>query len=573
MSRGLVGASSLLVVLLLTALSGCLDTGDDPAPEGGEVILPGPGAGIDEAALSDAKYGIAPRLVESVEMADGTRIYVEIFLPDAEGPWPTILEISPYNHIGDRLVRAEFGLDNGDTGLVERYVPRGYAVVHAHMRGTGNSDGCIDMMGPLEQQDSHDLVQWSAQQQWSDGKIGMHGVSYVGTTPHMAAIMNPENLVTIVTIAGVTNQWRNVYMNGVPYDGRFYPLTYEALVNAPPPLHVTHGPDWITAVGSGVCINQEAVDAMSPGTYEKGLYTEYWHERNLTRWAGDVQASILYSQGFIDRAVNPIEALGWFDEITSPKKAFLHQGGHIYPPRDDYFTVELAWFDHWLKGIENGVMNSAPVEVQTNRDTIRVADHWPPQDAENKRYYLAPGALTSHTPEDDSETYTADQWRSLALSGGALMQDVTPTNRLEYVTEPLETELYMAGTPRFHLTLSTDAENTYFLSDLYLVRGDEWTRLTEGWMNAHLREGFDKSAPLVPSEPATMQFIFEPREWVFEEGDQIGLVIKGNDGRVGPIDLMDAVQTENTVHYGEGRSWLELPVLAQPQEHARPDHV
>lgn len=562
-----------ITFLVIPALAGCLvgpDAANGPAVD---EPLPPPGHGIDESVLSQANYEVAPRQIVYAEMHDGVRVYVEVFLPESDGPWPTILEISPYNHLGDRLVRAELGLDATTPDLVERFVPRGYAVALAHLRGTGNSEGCIDMMGPLEQQDSHDLVEWVAKQSWSNQRIGMHGVSYVGTTPHMAAMLAPEHLDTIVTVAGVTNQWRNVYINGVPYDGRSYPLTYEALVGAPPPTHVTSGPDWALAVASGACVNQEAIAAMTPGTYEKGLYTEYWHERNLTRWVGDVRASILYSQGFDDRAVNPMEALGWFDAIEAPKKAFFHQDGHVYPDREDYRTVELAWFDHWLKDIETGVMDSAPVEVHTNRDTIRVAEDWPPRDPLMHRFYLAPGSLQEDPPAGGSESYLADQWRSGLVPGSALVEGLLETNRLEFVTPPLEEEIYMAGSVRFHVTMSVDAENTYFLSDLYLVRGDEWTWLAEGWMNAHLREGFDRSTPLVPGEPALLRFISEPREWVFEQGDRIGLIVRGNHHNVWPVDYMDGLHTTNTLYYGEGASWIEIPVVPDPQEHKRPTHV
>lgn len=565
------------MLLLVPMLGGCLsftDTPDSAPEEQGEALLSTTGSGLNESALSQDRYGIMARQVAYAEASiGGVRLYAEIFLPDGDGPWPTILENSPYNVLRANGNTADLGVDDGTTGLVERYVPKGYAVVLAHVRGTGNSEGCMDMMGPLEQQDAHDLVEWIAAQEWSDGKVGMHGVSYVGTTPHMAAIHAPEHLETIVTIAGVTNQWRNVYMNGVPYMGRHYPITYEALVGIPPPTHLTDAPDWALATASGACVQDEALLAMAPGTYEKGLYSPYWEERNLTMDAHNVKASMLYSQGFVDRAVNPSEAIYWFNEVPTEKKGFFHQGGHTYPPRDDYFTFELAWFDHFLKGKDTGVLKSPPVEVQSNRDTIRVAEVWPPEDPAIERFYLGPGTLDHEAPAEGSETYRADLWRSLADPGDTFIVHTDAPDRLEYVSPPLEEELFMAGAARFHLQASVDAEHTYFLSDLYLVRDGQWQWLAEGWMNAHLREGFDRSAPLTPGETHTFTFVFEPREWVFEEGDRIGLRIEGHDSRVGPIDVVDALMTENTVYYGEEGSWIELPVVDNPQEHDRPDGV
>lgn len=566
----------MILLVPLLVLAGCLGTTEDPGPahdSDAQAPLPPPGHGINESVLSTDDYGILERQTATVEASiGGVQLYVELFLPEGDGPWPTILENSPYYATRANGNTEDLGVDDGTTGLVERYVPKGYAVVLAHVRGTGNSEGCMDMMGPLEQQDAHDVVEWIAQQDWSDGKVGMHGVSYVGTTPHMAAIHAPEHLETIVTIAGVTNQWRNVYNNGVPYQGRHYPLTYEAISGTPPPTHVTEGPAWALAAASGACVPQEQAAAMAPGTYEKGVYTEYWDERNLTKGAQDVRASMLYSQGFIDRAVNPSEAIHWFNEVNTEKKGFFHQAGHTYPPREDYFTFELAWFDHYLKGKDTGVLESATVEVITNRDTIRVDETWPPQNTTGKRYFLGAGTLSEENPDEGSETYLADQWRSLVLAGDGPV-DQWPTNRLEYVSEPLQEELFMAGAATFHLQASVDAQNTYFLSDLYLVRDGQWEWLAAGWMNAHLRDGFDRSAPLDPGMRHAFTFAFEPRDWVFEQGDQIGLRIVGNDNRVGPIDAAEAFQTENTVYYGEEGSWIEIPLVDDPQEHERPEGV
>ncbi len=573
------GASPALVALLLAAsLAGCIGT-DDPSEAfeasatEARVIEPiVAGHAINESRLTEPIFDVLPKLVEYVEATtDGVELYTEIHLPDGQGPWPTILESSPYRALaGNGKLDELFGTGR----LVDHYVPRGYAVVFAHVRGTGNSEGCMDMMGAKEQADQHDLVEWIAGQPWSDGKVAMHGVSYVGTTPHEAAITAPEHLTTVVTIAGVTNQWRNTFMNGVPYDGRHYPLTYELLVGAPPPFDVERGPDWAINTAMAACDQEEAIAHMSPGTYEHGIYDAYWAERNLTLGAGDVQVPILYSQGFADRAVNPSEAVHWFNELDVPKKAFLHQAGHQYAPREDYFTVEHAWMDHWLKGIENGVLESPPVEVQLNDDRIRLGTHWPPEQPARERLHLATGELTPVAPSEGEESYRADMARN-AFTGPDQLDavaslDGTPTE-LAWTSQPLEDPIHLAGQARMHLVASVDAENTYFLFDLYDVAPDgAWTWLAEGWFNAHLREGFEKSAPLTPGQAHTFDFVFEAREWVLQEGHSIALMVHGHDDRVFPID---EPVTHNTIHYGQEGSWLELPVVEDPVIVERPDDV
>ncbi|MGB0652403.1 MAG: CocE/NonD family hydrolase [Thermoplasmatota archaeon] len=575
------------LVLLLAApmLAGCLGDdagGDDAALAAPDLSALPPGSGYDPALLSEDRFGILDPVREYVEATmDGILLHAEVHLPDGEGPWPTILQLSPYNtHMPDALVDA-FGFLPAGVGLVNTYVPKGYAVVIADVRGTGDSEGCMEMMGPKERQDAYDLVEWIAAQAWSDGHVGMQGVSYVGTTPHEALVMAPPHLDTVVTVAGVTNQWRNVYQNGVPYNFRFYPITYEVTEGLTPPNDVQRGPAWALNAADGACDQQPALEAMSPGTYEKGLYTDYWADRDMTTMTGNATASILYSQGFIDRAVNPIEAVAWFNDLPVPKKGLFHQEGHRYPPREDYFDLELAWFDYWLKGIENGVMEAPPVEVQLNDDRIRTGNTWPPAPAETtaKRLYLGPGALAGEPPANATEAYTAfnagSGFVNLANFAAPVEETVATAagapHELVYLSPPLAEDLHLAGSAWMHLVAASDQENTYFLFDLVDVAPDgSQTWLAEGWFNAHLHQGFDTSTPLVPGEPTTFHFAFEPREYVLAAGHQVGVHLKGSDDGVFPFDQPLAL---NTVHYGAQGSWIELPVLADPIVWDRPSGI
>ena len=543
------------VTLAALLLAGCMGAQVEPAAV--EPPPPEPGKGIKRDALSKAEHGALPKVVEYVQATtDGARLHTEVWLPEGEGPWPTILVMSPY-HTLDRVLDPLAGLEED---LRAFYVPRGYAVVLTDVRGTGNSEGCMDMMGAKEQQDGYDVVEWVAAQPWSDGKVGMFGVSYVGTTPSAAAILAPPHLVTIVPVAGVTNQWRNAYQNGVPYEGRAYPLTYEVLVGAPPPLDATRGPAWLLNAAAAACDQEEMVEHVSPGTYERGVYDDYWAERNFTTRAGNVTASVFYNQGFTDRAVNPMEAIHWFNDIQAPKKAFLGQWGHRTPARDDWQDALHAWFDHWLKGIDTGIMDTPTVEVVTNLDTLRVDDEWPPADAARLRLNLTDGALARDAAPEGSATYPV----------GVEHAPPAPPRGLSFATAPLDAPLHLAGPAVMHLRASSDRPHTYFLFSLYDVDGDAWREISEGWMNAHLHAGFDVSTPLVPGEPTWLRFRFEPREYVVEPGHRLGLRVHAWDDRVSPVG---APRSLNTLLYGPEGSWLELPVLEDPVTFPRPGDV
>jgi X-Pro dipeptidyl-peptidase len=549
------------LVLVAALAAGCLSapaltsksTGRDAAAP-----PPAPGANLNVEALSKKTYSVLPKVLQYVPAIDGIRLYAEVYKPAGPGPWPTILINSPY-----------YGLDHGVAGSGDAefnfrnyFVPRGYAVVAADVRGTGNSEGCLNMMGAKEQRDTYELVEWVANQAWSNGKVGMYGVSYVGTTPHEALIMAPPHLVTVATVAGVTNQWRNTFQNGVPYSGRDYPIVYNAF-GAAPPSDVGRGPDWAKNAAAAACEQEQAIHASQPGVYEKGLYDSYWAERNFTAKVKNVKASLFYNQGFTDRAVNPMESVHWYNEIPTPKKAFFGQWPHQEPPRRDWNETLLAWYDHWLKGIDTGIMRTPKVEVVLNNDKIRTGDSWPPLDSTPMTLFLSPSKLVPEKPAAAKANYVQDPYNPGNLDSTALaaVQPMGPT-WLNFVSAPLDAETHMAGIPWAHLRASADKPNTYFLLSLYDVSGATWTELTEGWMNAHLWNGFDKSTPLTPGKEYTFQFKFEPREYVFAKGHQIGLRIKGHDGRVLPFDQP---MTHNMVSFGgDDPSYIELPILEHP---------
>ncbi|HEX9815438.1 MAG TPA: CocE/NonD family hydrolase [Candidatus Thermoplasmatota archaeon] len=558
-------------VFLASVVSGCLsDAGDLEAQgtakkiSGGRVFNTEPATGFDNTTLTKPVFAMLPKTRHYIQAAiDDIQLYSEVFLPEGPGPWPAILINSPYYDHGT------MGALDVEASFRTYFVPRGYAVVVADVRGTGYSEGCMDMMGAKEQRDTYDLVEWIANQTWSDGKVGMYGVSYVGTTPHEALIMAPPHLVTVVTVAGVTHQWRNMYQNGVPYSNRFYPLTYELLEGAPPPGDAERGPDFVLNAAAGACDQEEMIEHVTPPTYGRGIYDDYWTERNFTLKVENIKASIFYNQGFTDRAVNPMEAIYWYNEIPTPKKAFFGQWPHRTPNRTDWQETLNGWFDHWLKGIPNGIMDTPPVEVITNDERIRVDDEWPPSDARNHRLYLSSGKLSETAPAaKGSDTYFADT----ANRGAEGMFDAVRPTQLRYESEPLAEELYMSGLTWANLRASSDARNTYFLLSLYDIdAAGNWREVSEGWMNAHLWKDFAQSNPLTPGQEYTFRFKFEPRDYVFAAGHQVGIAVKGHDSRVFPFD---EPATTNTIVYDavEG-SYIELPVLDDPQLHELPDSV
>ncbi len=162
------------------------------------------------------------REVFEVPMHDGIHMYVEVVRPAADGNYPVILEASPYHGTladrdGTRILPEPRDEDGAPIGLTGYFAPRGYAVVMADLRGTGRSEGCLDHLGQNDAKDLKDIVEWAAQQPWSNGRVGMTGHSYVGSTPSVAAAQDPEGLVTILPSAGLSSMYDHQFQAGVPY--------------------------------------------------------------------------------------------------------------------------------------------------------------------------------------------------------------------------------------------------------------------------------------------------------------------------------------------------------------------
>ncbi|HEX9816114.1 MAG TPA: CocE/NonD family hydrolase, partial [Candidatus Thermoplasmatota archaeon] len=217
-------ARSLVQILgLAIVLGGCVSNPPADVVSGGGYPVgvhpfPAPAGALDETgAPIDPKAwpsGLAGpfKLKEVQELRipsfDGTMLQLWVILPDLpDGVFaPTVLKGSPYYGQNVHDFNGHTGDDPGywDNSAPREAVPinllvsHGYAIVLEAIRGTGNSGGCFDFFGDEEQRDQAHVVEWIAEQPWSNGRVGMMGLSYHGTTPTEAAILNPPHLKTIV---------------------------------------------------------------------------------------------------------------------------------------------------------------------------------------------------------------------------------------------------------------------------------------------------------------------------------------------------------------------------------------
>jgi X-Pro dipeptidyl-peptidase len=340
---------------------------------------------------------------------DGKRLHNALFLPDTpEGVQvPVFVNFSPY--WGDNAMA---GGDPFGRYLVEHLVPRGYAVVLSAVRGTGHSEGCFQIAGDLELQDSYDVIDHFARQPWSNGRVGAGGKSYDSTTQNgvLAKVPHPA-LRTVLHVSGITDMYAYNAKAGVPYFfGMFFNHYYwqqslhEYGLPSAPGLGglVVHGgsPKGASslqdedaeslrrAIDDAACTELPATEASGATGGATGQKDAYWVERDWTPFlhASTWNGSVFFVHGFQDWNVKPDHIDPWLQVLAErgvPVKGWLHQAqqdgtGHVYPMRHDWNATFDRWLDHYLKGEDNGIGSELGYELEGSDGTWRASASWPP---------------------------------------------------------------------------------------------------------------------------------------------------------------------------------------------------
>lgn len=461
-----------------------------------------------------------------IESQDGTLISARVYRPNAyQGqPLPTILVMSPYH--------ANFGIyykELEDAGVLEYthcigklFLERGYAVVAADMRGTRNSGGCFDYGGRGDQQDGYATVQWIAEQQWSNGKVGMYGVSHVGMSQYAAAVAAPPALKAIIPVAPVTSFYRYLYSGGVHYESNMTtPIFYESASAAPPPTNAS-APNYFANLLATSCSGENVLR----GSSLEGTMTKYWRQRDYPAMAGGIKAAVFHVQGTLDENVKMDHfAAMWraLERNDVPRKALIGPWDHLEPSVDHWYLTALRWYEHWLNGNDSGMMDEPIVTAIDQREKVRLSETWPGAGSRDVVLYATKGKLQER-----------------AAAGSATYQDVpgmyrgllrqAEGARVIYAGGKLDRAVRLAGTPILDLVASIDKSDTNFAVHLYDVSptGDV-QYVTRGYLDARHRDGLRTAKDVEPGEDYRYRIELHARDYVFKKGHHIEVLLASSD--------------------------------------------
>ncbi len=517
--------------------------------------------------LSEPHYTCRSDNNVAVEVRDGTTLLADIHRPNGRGRFPALIAASPY----PRQIQ-NIGAPAGfiEAGVTDFWVPRGYVHVIANVRGTCGSGGTFGFFDPQERHDMYDLVEWVAAQPWCDGNVGMIGISYFAMTQLEAAVERPPHLKAIFPIGltsdlfeaanhhgllssaflssflamiGIASERSDKLWRSKPIDlarralktsrvhKKFATSNGEAAISMLRQLmRVPHNPHPWDELWQEAVVKHPARD-------------EWWQQRNLLPLLKEVDIPVYLGCDWENAPLHlPSTFATWrgLSNNNCVRMGLLDKFGLTWPWESLHFEA-LAWYDHWLKGRDTGILDGPPIRYfLPAAGEWRAAETWPPSQAPHREL-----ALRSDGVLDDDEGEPGD--RQFVVLGTGLgrvkASAIDPPSKLTWTSTPLSDDLDMAGDIELRLVASATAIDTAWIATLQDVApGDEIYDVTAGWLRASMREVDEPAsrpgAPVLPCRNPQAVPLYEDVEYRiplvsnarrFKAGHRIRLVLTSDD--------------------------------------------
>jgi len=555
-------------------------------------------------------YDVKKEFHVKVPMRDGVLLSADIFRPSVEGAFPVILMRTPYDN-------------NGLIAKSIQYAKRGYALVAQDCRGRYDSEGEFYAWHD-EATDGYDTQEWIGRQPWCNGKIGTAGGSYLGLVQWLAAPLQSQYLTTMVPRVITSN-----FYDSPNYSGGAFQLAlnmlwgFRQLGRTNQNIEHYNWPDFFRtlplitadeAAGRKIAFWKDWVKHPS--------YDNYWKEVSIEEKYEQIKVPALIMGGWFDLYskqtfvnYNGMVQRGGTEEARKGTKMIMGAWPHPlsastitgevdFGPdsKFDLEGMELRWFDYWLRGIDNGIMNEAPIKLFImGANYWRDEYEWPLARTQYVNYYFhssgranslsGNGTLSTTLPEDQPpDRYTYDPNNPVPTLGGNNCcspnivawgaYDQRPAERrndvLVYTTPPLAEDIEVTGPIFVKLYASSSAPDTDFTAKLVDVFPDGYAmNLCDGIIRGRYRECFKEAKLMKPG--GVYEFTIDC--WVtgnvFKAGHRIRVDISSsnfprfdrnpNTGHEFGMDSELSIAEQTVYHNRNYPSHIILPVI--PGEH------
>jgi predicted acyl esterase len=517
--------------------------------------------------MSDIRDGMRIDWDVPIPMDDGVVLRADLFRPVAEGRYPVVLSYGPYAKglafqegylsAWTRMTESYPETAQGSTNkyqsweLVdpEKWVPDGYACLRVDSRGAGRSPGTLDVWSPREADDLYQCVEWAGTQPWSNGKVGIDGISYYAMNQWTVAALQPPHLAALCIWEGSSDYYRELCRHGGMLSDFFFSWYPRQVAS------VQHG---VGERGAKSSVTGELV--AGPETLPEAEL-----KKNLADCPGEALSRRLIDDYYRSRTAD-------FAKITAPLLSAANWGGQGLHPRgnfegflragssqkwlevhgDTHFShfytnyglgLQKRFFGHFLKGEDTGWDKQPKVQLNIRHPgekfAVRHENEWPLARTQWTKFYLDPGtrALTHDAPGGQPRP----------LSYDPMGEGVT------FLTAPLTHAMEITGPVAAKLTVSsasTDADLFLALrvfdpqdkEVVFIGTNDPRTPVGLGWLRASHRKTdpaqslpyrpwhtHDEEWPLTPGEPVDVDVEIWPTCIVVPPGYRIGLTVRGKD--------------------------------------------
>jgi putative CocE/NonD family hydrolase len=512
------------------------------------------------------------------KMRDAVVLRADVYRPEAPGKYPALVQRTPYSKS-----------DDGSPKRFSALAERGYVVVVQDTRGRYMSDGVARPHDEAE--DGFDTLAWVTSLPYVNGKVGMWGGSYLATTQLLAATLQPPSLVALFPSSSYNSRYDMVFQGGAFYlnDGLGWNLGQSADVRRRllTPAVDRDGPIGMTPDQSKAFrerwlwhVPLKTMDALdlkrlAPG-YADMLahpsYDDFWKTFDVEARHDRIQVPAFHLTGWYDtllsgtlRNYTGLRARAGTENARRHQRLIIGPWAHARPSRNstklgdvdfgpeaglDSADLVARWFDHWLKGGDRSVLDTAPVRIFVmGENKWRDEQEWPLARAKPTAYYLRSGGnantlegdgvlSTSEPAAEKADGYVYDPWDPVptgAIGGYSRIpsdQRAVEQRRdvLVYTSEPLAADLEVTGPVALRLWVSSSAPDTDFTGKLVDVFPDGTARaLTDGILRARYRDS--KTAPklLTPEQPAELTIDLGATSNLFRAGHRIRLEVSSSN--------------------------------------------
>jgi len=604
---------------------------------------------------SEAVYDGNERRSDYLTLSNGTRLAYDLYLPTKKGvpadkPLPVLFKYTPYTRAftifdkdGKNIIAGLFNLSWKEkaflrvrywfdkrgylmdavfrTKYLENMLRHGYAVIVVERPGTGASFGVMNASFEVGAKEVNEILDWIAAQKWCDGNIGMYGDSFQAMIQFAGATTgNPHLKALFPTSSGF-----DLY-SSVNYPGGVLNKTFASFFS------------WATSfMESGVLTsvdNDKDGSLLAQARKERGSSTlgkqsEAWFREfpfhdsatsnGIKIWEGPANLyplldrinrsgiPIYMTNGWYDLFSGASDMFLWYANLTVPKRLLVRPLDHSEVEKNqfdlDYGAEAHRWFDYWLKGIDNGIMNEPSIYYYVvgapKKDAWRTSNQWPLADQKPTRFYFGEGKTGSVASTNDgflhreppqnkdaADSYTVDysttsgkysRWYAVNWPRKYPNMQANDQKALTYTTAPLESDMEVTGHPLVHLWFVTDASDLDFFVYLEEVDGNQSTYLTEGNLRASHR-ALSKApynnlglayrshckndlVPIPAGEPVELIFNLLPTSYRFHKGKRIRLTIAFADADNFDTPIINPAPKIRLLRNMNHPSFIELPVV------------